>query len=214
MNFKSSEWAIIVSSLLCAYLIWLFVAEPRIIRIESLKQQATEQEKELIALSTKHNKFKKEEADLLANPSKLWSKTRTLLKPGFEESNLMKLILSCTRGCTDSFTISSFHIMDPYYVHPAAEETDYENIDIKDLVIDMETGMPIGAEIDDGSWQGVEIVPVRLTYVTSFKSLMEFFNNFRGKKLPLYSIRSLDINFIDSKFVRGTLVLGFPLAKM
>jgi hypothetical protein len=212
MNFKTSEWLIILSSLLCAYLIWQFVAEPRIAAIGQLEQKSINLGLDYNKLQQTHEKFKTDESALLADSTMLWAKTRYLLRPGFEEAALMKLILNCTRGCSDSFTISSFNIMKPYYVQPSIElSMEDETVDLKTVVIDMETGMPVGVKADDGNWKGVEVVPVSLTYVTSFKSLIEFFSNFRLKKLPLYSIRSLDVNFIDSKLVRGTIILGFPL---
>ena len=73
--------------------------------------------------------------------------------------------------------------------------------------------MPIGAEIDDGSWKGAEIVPVKIAFATSFKSFAEFFRNMKNRNLPLHIIRSLDMNFVDSDRVRGTLIISFPLAE-
>ncbi len=156
-----------------------------------------------------HNKQQK--GKLASEKNIQWYKNRNLLKPGFEESALMKSILSCTRSCTEAFSIIDLHIMEPYYYDTCMDAQSTEVIDIKDIIIDMETGMPVGVEVDDGTWQGIEVIPVKLTYEGTFKSLIEFLKGVSTRKLPFYTVRSLDVNFITDEFIKGTVILGFPL---
>ncbi|MDD3000305.1 MAG: hypothetical protein PHF29_00945 [Candidatus Riflebacteria bacterium] len=214
---KNSMVGVLVSvlvSVMISFFLWNLI-------VVSAENTSKRLEAEVLTLETENMKaqisyetLKKEQKAILDNPQKMWSLTRHLLKPGFEEAALMKMITDCTYDCSDRFIVRTFEVYKPYFIEEKTAEEDNvpEVVDLKNVQLD-EFGMPIGAEIDDGTWKGAEVVPVKMTFITSFKSFAEFFRNMKNSNLPLHVIRSLDMNFVDSDKVRGTLIISFPLAE-
>jgi len=214
---KNSMTGVLISvlvSVMISFFLWNLIAVTAQDSFRKLEAQLVTLEAENLQAQATYETLKKEQKTILDDPQKMWLLTRRLLKPGFEEAALMKMITDCTYDCSDGFIIKSFDVYKPYFIE---EKNDEENntpgvVDLKNVELD-EFGMPVGAEVDDGSWKGAEIVPVKIAFATSFKSFAEFFRNMKNRNLPLHIIRSLDMNFVDSDRVRGTLIISFPLAE-
>lgn len=67
-----------------------------------------------------------------------------------------------------------------------------------------------GAEVDDGSWKGIEILPVTLKFKGTYKGMIYFMSNL--ETFPYHFVRSLDTVFTDNNNINGTLILSFPLS--
>ncbi|MDD3145792.1 MAG: hypothetical protein PHD82_00700 [Candidatus Riflebacteria bacterium] len=154
--------------------------------------------------------------DEAASTPKKQQRTDKMLKPG-EESSLLRLV-SETAG--KSFRINSFDLIESFLLKPEnpddmgssgggfAAATTQELPELDDQ------GMPVGiATEDDEEWPGVEIVPLKLTFSTTFRTIGKFLTD-AGQTLPLNSVRSLDLILRDEGLVKGTLVLNFPLAEV
>lgn len=136
-----------------------------------------------------------------------------MLKPG-EESTLLRLIGS-TGG--KSFRINSFDLIESFRFKPEIQETSSapgaSAFNPQQLPELDEQGMPVGsAAEDDEEWPGVEIVPTRLTFSTTFRTLGKFLSD-AAQVMPVNSVRSLDLILREEGLVKGTLVLNFPLAE-
>ena len=76
-----------------------------------------------------------------------------------------------------------------------------------------ENGMPLNAsteDIDTDDWEGLNILPVKLTFSTKPKYLSPILKNFQ--QFPVNTVRAADFIYSeDNKTVSGTLVFAFPL---
>ncbi len=76
-----------------------------------------------------------------------------------------------------------------------------------------ENGMPLNAsseDIDTDDWEGLNILPVKLTFSTNPKYLSPILKNFQ--QFPVNTVRAADFIYSeDNKTVSGTLVFAFPL---
>ncbi len=135
-----------------------------------------------------------------------------MLKPG-DESTLLRLIGS-TAG--KSFRINSFDMIESFRFKPEMQEASAmpaaASFNPQQLPELDEQGMPVGsAAEDDEEWPGVEIVPARLTFSTTFRTLGKFLSD-AAQTMPVNTVRSLDLILREEGLVKGTLVLNFPLA--
>ncbi len=136
----------------------------------------------------------------------------TLLKPG-EESSLLRHIAQ-TAG--KSFRINSFNLIESFMIKPEMSETMSSSqpnfISAGSQLPELdEHGMPVGLPVDDDEeWPGVEIVPARIEFSTTYRTLGKFLS-YATRNMPLSTVRSLDIAMRDSGLIKGVLVMNFPL---
>jgi hypothetical protein len=73
--------------------------------------------------------------------------------------------------------------------------------------------MPVGlAAEEDIEWAGVEIVPVKMTFTSTYRSFGRFSSE-AVKNLPINAVRSMDLLLKNEGIVKGTLVMNFPVAE-
>ena len=138
----------------------------------------------------------------------------TLLKSG-EESSLLRQI-SQTAG--KSFRISSFDLIESFMIKPemsddmGSGQPAFSSVG-KELPQLDEHGMPLGLSSDtDEEWPGVEVVPARIEFSTTYRTLGKFLSD-AARNMPVCTIRSLDITMRDNGLAKGILVMNFPLAE-
>lgn len=114
-----------------------------------------------------------------------------------------------------SFRLNNYELLESYRVKPddsstysmapSAPPEELQQLD--------ENGMPVGlSEELDEEWPGVEIVPVKFSFSTTFRTLGMFLSE-AGKGLPMHSIRSMDLVLKNTGVLRGTMVMTFPVAE-
>ncbi len=169
-------------------------------RLEQLEDNQATLEKEL-------EKLRSRATDQLKD-----ARNSSLLKPGMEFKLLNNII-----ELSGNLKINDFAIL-PSYFHKNAEdqggsETSTSFNAIQELPQLDEQGMPIGASTDDDTeWPGVEIVPVKFSFTTTFRNLGQFFSKI-DSQMPINQIRSADIILQDAYISRGTVVMLFPVAE-
>ena len=137
-----------------------------------------------------------------------------LLKPS-EEASLLRLI---SDSAGKSFRINSFDLIDSFILKPElADEASGGSPPFtgnpEQLAPLDEQGMPIGSSSDaDEEWPGIEIIPARITFSSTFRTLGKFLSE-AGQSLPLNTVRSLDIILREEGLIKGTLVMNFPIAE-
>lgn len=145
--------------------------------------------------------------------TKKTQKVEKMLKPG-EESSLLRMISDLAGK---SFRINSFDLIESFMLKPEADDEmaspgpGFSAVSQELPELD-DQGMPVGAVADDEEWPGVEIVPMKVTFSTTFRTLGKFLSD-AGQSMPINSVRSLDLIMRDEGLVKGTLVLNFPLAE-
>ncbi len=76
-----------------------------------------------------------------------------------------------------------------------------------------EQGMPVGlAADDDEEWPGVEIIPVKMTFTSTYRSFGKFLSD-AGRGMPVSAVRSMDLLLKSDGIVKGTLIMNFPVAE-
>ncbi len=74
-------------------------------------------------------------------------------------------------------------------------------------------GMPVGmATDDDEEWPGVEVIPVKMTFTSTYRSFGKFLSD-AGKSMPVSAVRSMDLLLKSDGIVKGTLIMNFPVAE-
>ncbi|KAF1081537.1 MAG: hypothetical protein GQF41_2343 [Candidatus Rifleibacterium amylolyticum] len=74
-------------------------------------------------------------------------------------------------------------------------------------------GMPVGlAADDDEEWPGVEVIPVKMTFTSTYRSFGKFLSD-AGKNMPVNAVRSMDLLLKSDGIVKGTLIMNFPVAE-
>ncbi|MGM0598753.1 MAG: hypothetical protein ACQETH_02940 [Candidatus Rifleibacteriota bacterium] len=159
-------------------------------------------------LNQELNKLKKEVKTYVEKP-----RNQKVLIPGNEPKLLSSII-----KCSQNMRIQDYEILPSYFVKGKNEDS-YSSTssqayqDGEELPPLDENGMPIGIEVDDGSdWPGVEIIPVKFRFITTYRNLGQFFSN-AEKYLPMSKIKSLDLILKDSGIAKGTLVMLFPASE-
>ncbi|HNX75046.1 MAG TPA: hypothetical protein PLM07_07635 [Candidatus Rifleibacterium sp.] len=137
-----------------------------------------------------------------------------LLKPA-EEASLLRVI---SDSAGKSFRINSFDLIESFMLKPElADEASGGSPAFtgnpEQLAPLDDQGMPIGSSSDaDEEWPGIEIIPVRITFSSTFRTLGKFLSE-AGQSLPLNTVRSLDIILREEGLIKGTLVMNFPMAE-
>ncbi|MEW6711653.1 MAG: hypothetical protein AB1403_17660 [Candidatus Riflebacteria bacterium] len=140
------------------------------------------------------------------------ARNSSLLKPGMEFKLLNNII-----ELSGNLKINDFAIL-PSYFHKSAEDQGSSEPStsfnaVEELPQLDEQGMPIGAATDDDTeWPGIEIVPVKFSFTTTFRNLGQFFSHI-DSQMPINQIRSADIMLQDAYISRGTVVMLFPVAE-
>ncbi|GAB4273970.1 MAG: hypothetical protein Kow0029_13990 [Candidatus Rifleibacteriota bacterium] len=141
------------------------------------------------------------------------TKNNIMLESG-KEFSLLKTLLEC-KG---NMKIQNFELLPSYYVKNK-EEDNFMTNSIPDMKLSEtlpeldEQGMPINAVSEEVTeWPGVEIIPIKFSFTTTYRSLGMFFSKV-DKLMPINVVRSMDVLIEDSGITRGTVVLLFPIAE-
>ncbi len=114
-----------------------------------------------------------------------------------------------------SFRLNGYELLESYRVKP--EENSFSmqapSAPPEELQQLDENGMPVGlSEEPDEEWPGVEVIPVRFSFSTTFRTLGMFLSE-AGKGLPMHTVRSMDLVLKNTGVLRGTMVMAFPVAE-
>lgn len=139
------------------------------------------------------------------------NRSKTVLKPG-EESSILHFILS---NAGNSFKLNTFELLTPYFIKSGAETDSGSqgqfSATLETLPDLDDQGMPINmAAESDEDWPGVEIVPIRITFATTYSGLGSLLSK-AVKYLPMHAVRSMDLRL--SRTVKGTLIMTLPVAE-
>jgi hypothetical protein len=187
----------------------------RLFFLSSIQKNILQVSKQIIQIEDNTNTLNQELNQLKKEVKTYGEKPRNqkVLIPG-NEPKLLSSILKCSQN----MRIQNYEILPSFFVkdknedsYSAAPSQAYQAGD--DLPPLDENGMPIGIEIDDGSdWPGVEIVPIKFRFITTYRNLGMFFSN-TEKHLPMSKVKSLDLILKDSGIAKGTLVMLFPASE-
>ena len=122
---KNSMTGVLISvlvSVMISFFLWNLIAATAQDSFRKLEAQLVTLEAENLQAQATYETLKKEQKTILDDPQKMWLLTRRLLKPGFEEAALMKMITDCTYDCSDGFIIKSFDVYKPYFIEEKSEE--------------------------------------------------------------------------------------------
>lgn len=176
--------------------------------IEQAKNRLQTSQQQLSLLTAQLEKSKSDKKTTTDSP-----RNQKLLKPG-QESSLLRLISEVSEK---SFKINSFELLGAFMFKPAEAENMEQNSQsfkaLEELPQLDEQGMPVGlSDETDEEWPGVEIIPVKVTFASTYRTLGKFLSEAK-KQLPLHAIRSMDILMKTGGIVRGTLVMTFPVSE-
>lgn len=201
--------AIVVS--LITVIVVLFLG--RLVALSGIEQKIIQTEALINRLDTDKKALDEKAKKLKATSVKIPKNSGKILNPG-EEAEALKVILSC--ASKKRFKFQNFEELKIYNVKSSGESNTSQfaaqafNPGQKLPKLD-EQGMPVNlaSQQDDTEWAGVEILPVKFAFKTTFSGIGQFLSNTR-KNLPLHGVRNMDIIFDESGIVRGTIVLVFP----
>ncbi len=134
-----------------------------------------------------------------------------LILPGQEAS----LLGSMLELGGKSLRLNSYAMLPSFRVKPAEEEyTAASAPEISETLPQLDDqGMPVGLPTeDDEEWTGVEIIPVKMTFTSTYRSFGKFLSN-TSKTMPVNAIRSMDLLLKSEGIVKGTLIMNFPVAE-
>ncbi|EKD82705.1 MAG: hypothetical protein ACD_39C01146G0003 [uncultured bacterium] len=139
-------------------------------------------------------------------------RSNKLLLPG-QEASLLRSILDLGGK---SLRLNSYSMLPSFRVK-AADESMYAESSMAAVSEELpqldDQGMPVGlAAESDEEWPGVEIVPVKLTFTSTYRSFGKFLSE-AGKLMPVSAVRSLDLLLKNEGIVKGTLIMNFPVAE-
>jgi hypothetical protein len=159
-------------------------------------------------LEAKLNKWRKK---INADPVKMPRSSKILL-PG-QEYQLLDSIIKFS----GNMKIQDFELMNSYFVKNKDEEENMMSSASfnpgEELPQLDDQGMPVGLSVEeDIEWPGVEIIPVKFTFTTTYRNLGKFFSEVT-KNLPICTVRSMDLLLKDSGIAKGTLVVLFPVSE-
>lgn len=134
-----------------------------------------------------------------------------ILKPG-EETSILRFILD---NSGNSFKLNSFELLESFRVKTDSEEDMNASAGFSgssEVLPELdEQGMPIGMAVEsDEEWPGIEIIPIRMTFSTTYLTLGSLLSE-AATKLPMNAVRSMDL--LLSTTIKGTLVMTFPVAE-
>ena len=210
MNKRTIGFICIILSVVISLIIYEFAVIRTRIKLESKQSEYVNKKSICDTEKINYSKALSLFEELKNDKAKQQYYTRKLLDAGLQEANLMQSILACAN---DTFFIRNFDIGKSYVLKSDDKENEYnepQKFDYKNVELD-ENGMPVGLEVDDGKWEGVEVLPVKIRFDSTYASLAKFMKEL--KVLPIHLIRSLDVNFVNSKRIRGTIILSFPLGE-
>jgi len=117
-----------------------------------------------------------------------------------------------------SMRLNSFSLLPSFRVKSDIEEN-YSNSPVRSSVNPEEMpqlddqGMPVGlANDDEEEWPGVEIVPIKMTFTSTYRSFGKFLSD-SGRNMPVNAVRSMDLLLKSDGIVKGTLIMNFPVAE-
>ena len=136
-----------------------------------------------------------------------------------EEGQVMKHFLN-SEDYESPLFINTFDLFASYYYKPESSDEN-ANIEINQPkqmnsgkaientpVLD-DNGMPVDAYTEaDDEWKGIEILPVKITFSQKPEDMGKTLKLLQN--LPVNAVRAADFVF-GKKFIRGTIILAFPL---
>ncbi|EKD82674.1 MAG: hypothetical protein ACD_39C01157G0006 [uncultured bacterium] len=141
-------------------------------------------------------------------------RSNKLVLPG-QEASLLRSILDLGGK---SLRLNSYSML-PSFRAKAADESMFtenpaENFGATEELPQLDDqGMPVGlAAESDEEWPGVEIIPVKLTFTSTYRSFGKFLSEV-GKGMPISAVRSMDLLLKSEGIVKGTLIMNFPVAE-
>lgn len=141
------------------------------------------------------------------------SKKSAFLIPGQEHTLLTSIL-----ACTGNLRIQNYELMKSYFVKSQDDESLYGSSSASFNTAEQlpeldDQGMPVGATMEeDTEWPGVEIIPIKLSFSTTYRNLGKFFSKI-DKNLPINVVRSMDVLIKDSAITKGTIVMLFPVTE-
>ena len=201
-------------ALLIVLVVVFFVG--RIFLLADIQKQLVQAESELEQHSISQTNIKAEYDNLKerAKSAEVPIRSNKLLIAG-QEASLLSSILDLGGK---SLRLDSYSMLPSFRVKADEEET-YSEVPAQSSDTPQELpqlddqGMPVGMATDeDEEWPGVEIIPVRMTFTSTYRSFGKFLSD-AGKSMPVSAVRSLDLLLKSDGIVKGTLIMNFPVAE-
>ncbi|MBU1108785.1 MAG: hypothetical protein KKB51_19065 [Candidatus Riflebacteria bacterium] len=176
------------------------------LELSQLEQYRTSQQTLEVEFEKLKNQIKKEDAPVRSNK---------LLLPG-QEAALLRSILDLGGK---SLRLNSYSMLPSFKVKADDETMSSESPAqsfgaVEELPQLDDQGMPIGLEAEaDEEWTGVEVLPVKLTFASTYRSFGKFLSE-AGKSMPISAVRSMDLLLKADGIVKGTLIMNFPVAEI
>ncbi len=203
-----------------------FVVLGNLFVLSSLSMEINQKEHTLESKNKELNDLQKSESNTASETQKIGE--NIMLNVG-QEGQLMSLFIN--ENLQKVFKINTYDLYSPYTYKPEDFGTDNDlskaepsqsmpsntnggtpNSENNIPQLD-ENGMPLDAssgDIDTDDWEGLNILPVKLTFSTTPKYLSPILKNFQ--QFPVNTVRAADFIYSeDNKSVSGTLVFAFPL---
>ena len=182
-----------------------------------------ETQKQLEQAESQVEQYKSSQADIDAEYESLKERVKNseaplrnnkLLLAG-QEASLLRSTLDLGGK---SMRLNSFSLLPSFRVKSDIEEN-YSNSPVRSSVNPEEMpqlddqGMPVGlANDDEEEWPGVEIVPIKMTFTSTYRSFGKFLSD-SGRNMPVNAVRSMDLLLKSDGIVKGTLIMNFPVAE-
>ncbi|PKL42546.1 MAG: hypothetical protein CVV41_13415 [Candidatus Riflebacteria bacterium HGW-Riflebacteria-1] len=186
----------------------------RLFLLANLQKQLEQSQSQLAQYQANQEAIEAEQEKLSAQIKKSDSPVRSnkLLLPG-QEASLLRSILDLGGK---SLRLNSYAMLPTFRVKNA-DETMYSASPMAAVSEELpqldDQGMPVGlATESDEEWPGVEIMPVKLTFTSTYRSFGKFLSE-AGKLMPVSAVRSLDLLLKNEGIVKGTLIMNFPVAE-
>jgi hypothetical protein len=132
-----------------------------------------------------------------------------------EEGKIMKHFLDSDKF-KSPLVINTYDLFASYFYKPentdendnnAANQQNKNNSENTPLLDD--NGMPVNAYAEtDSEWNGIEILPIKITFSQKPEDMGKTLKLLNS--LPVNAVRTADFVF-GKKFIRGTMILAFPL---
>ncbi|PKL50449.1 MAG: hypothetical protein CVV42_02845 [Candidatus Riflebacteria bacterium HGW-Riflebacteria-2] len=187
----------------------------RIFLLADVKTQLTQAESKLAEHQTQQTTLEAEYEKLKnrVKNSEVPLRSNKLLIAG-QEASLLRSVIDLGGK---SMRLNSYSMLPSFMVKPAEEESYTESPsqstgNIGELPQLDEQGMPVGLAEEDEEWPGVEIIPVKMTFTSTYRSFGKFLSD-AGKSMPVNSVRSMDLLMKSDGIVKGTLIMNFPVAE-
>ena len=199
--------SIIVSLIIVIVVLFL----GRLVFLSQIEREITQTRSQISRLELDKKALDESAKKLKESSVKMPKNTGKILDPG-QEAEAFKAILSC--GGKNRFNFQNFEELKVYNIKSTAEDNVSQSSkpalnSSQPLPKFDNQGNAVNMIKDEEDWAGVEILPVKFAFKTTFSGIGSFLSNTK-KELPLHGVRNMDLIFDESGIVRGTIVLIFP----